>query len=88
MPSAADKPISLRLSHLAGTDASEVHALGIDPLDIEASGIEEGALVAIHGVATASLHMGPLSTGCGSRLHPLFCLVDGGMTGRETDQVK
>ena len=35
MSSAANKQIFLRLSHLVGSDAGEVNALGIDPLNIE-----------------------------------------------------
>ncbi len=83
MPSAADKQISLHVSPLAGGGT----ALGMHPLDMKASGIGEGALVAVQGVAIALARVkslvGNYSPG-GVRMSRLLCASAGADPG---DQV-
>jgi transitional endoplasmic reticulum ATPase len=75
MSNTTGKQISLRVVHLAGSDAGEVDALGMHRLDLKASGINEGDLVAIHGVATALAHVRPVEAGCGSGSVQMSCLL-------------
>jgi transitional endoplasmic reticulum ATPase len=87
MLTAADKQNSLRVNHLAGSDAGEVGALGMHLLDMKTSGIEEGDLVAIHGVAIALAHVKSLKAECsasGVQMGRLLCASAGADPG---DQV-